>query len=322
MTLLSGISVRFSKLRHNHEPTPYWVWNRQDVRTYTRFGVLPTGESFGVAHTPTQENSYARDTAIITEDGEIRACGWAFPDGGIGNHYPEPEVMIASPSARTIVWLGGGELWVWYQDDELQRFISGFTKRVSIPDGAAVLDARMNENDTLDLWCEGGARHVYSCDGDVLVRDHHAADLLRSADGETIIPVTHEAEEHPEGVLGYMESCFSAFPQAAGFLIEGDVDLGNWDLCGLHARELRFAPEVERIGAGAFAMLIGLERVVIPATVHMVEDCAFQYCDTLTDLVIEGDLSRVASWHEDAFDECPCEEYYLDLRSKAAAGEL
>ena len=134
--------------------------------------------------------------------------------------------------------------------------------------------------------------------------------------------MTHAAEEHPEGVLGYMESCFSAFPQAAGFLIEGDVDPGNWDLCGLHARELRFAPEVKRIEAGAFAMLIGLERVVIPATVRMVEDCAFQYCDTLTDLIIEGDLSRVASWHEDAFDECPCEHYYLDLRRKAAAGEL
>lgn len=86
--------------------------------------------------------------------------------------------MLTSPSAKTIVWLGGGELWVWYQDDELQRFISGFTKRVSISDGAAVLDARMNENDTLDLWCEGGTRHVYSCDGDVLVRDHHVADLL------------------------------------------------------------------------------------------------------------------------------------------------
>lgn len=90
MTLLSGIGVRFSKLRDNHEPAPYWVWNRQDVRTYTHFGALPTGESFGVAHTPTQENSYACDTAIITEVDEIRACGWAFPDGGIGNHTRSP----------------------------------------------------------------------------------------------------------------------------------------------------------------------------------------------------------------------------------------
>ena len=175
MALSKGIGMRFSELKDNHEPAPYWVWDRRDVRTYARYGVLPNGMSFGVANTPTQENSYARDVVIIAEDGEITACGWAFPDGGIGNHYPEPEVMLASPSAKTIVWLGGGELWVWQQDEELQLFILGCTKRIRIPGDAAVLDARMNENDKLDLWCEGGARHVYSCDGDVLVRDHHAA---------------------------------------------------------------------------------------------------------------------------------------------------
>ena len=54
----------------------------------------------------------------------------------------------------------------------------------------------------------------------------------------------------------------------------------------------------------------------------MVGDRAFQYCDRLTDLVIEGDLSRVATWHEYAFEECPCEAAYLELRRKAAAGEL
>ena len=111
MALSKGIGVRFSELKDNHESAPYWVWNRRDVRTYTRFGVLPNGTSFGVAHTPTQANSYARDTVIIAADGEILATGWGSPLGGAGEHYPEPEVMLASPSARTIVWLGGGELW-------------------------------------------------------------------------------------------------------------------------------------------------------------------------------------------------------------------
>ena len=55
-------------------------------------------------------------------------------------------------------------------------------------------------------------------------------------------------------------------------------------------------------------------RVVIPATVQMVENCAFEWCGKLTDLVIEGDLSRVARWHEDAFTNCPCEAEYLELR--------
>lgn len=322
MALSKGRGVRFSELKDNHESAPYWVWNRQDVRTYTRFGVLPNGMSFGVAHTPTQANSYARDTVIITEDGEILAAGWDFPFGGIGDHIPEPEVMLASPSAKTIVWLGGGELWVWQQDEELQRFISGSTKRVDMPDDAAVLDARMNENDKLDLWCEGGARHVYSCDGDVLVPGHHAAELCWSAYGGIIVPLTHAAEAHPEGIRGYMDSWLYASCGVDGFLVGGDVTLGGWNLCGVVARELRFTPDVECIGEGVFSLLDELERVVIPATVRMVESCAFQYCDKLVDLVIEGDLSRVATWHEKAFEECPCEAAYMELRRKAAAGEL
>lgn len=90
----------------------------------------------------------------------------------------------------------------------------------------------------------------------------------------------------------------------------------------MHARELRFAPEIERIGEGEYAVLGELKRVVIPATVQMVESCAFEWCGKLTDLVIEGDLSRVARWHEDAFKNCPCEAEYLELRGKAVAGEL
>lgn len=35
-------------------------------------------------------------------------------------------------------------------------------------------------------------------------------------------------------------------------------------------------------------------RAAIPATVRMVESCAFAYCDKLTDLAIEGGPSHVA----------------------------
>ena len=68
-------------------------------------------------------------------------------------------------------------------------------------------------------------------------------------------------------------------------------------------------------------MLSELKRAVIPATVRMVESCAFACCNKLTDLVIEGDLSRVASWHEDAFEDCACESEYLTLRRKAAESD-
>jgi hypothetical protein len=37
---------------------------------------------------------------------------------------------------------------------------------------------------------------------------------------------------------------------------------------------------------------------------------AFSGCTGLKNLVIEGDLSRVKQWNEDAFEGCPCEEYY------------
>lgn len=327
MALSKGIGMRFSELKDNYENAQCWEWDRKRVKTYTRFGVLPNGEGFGVARTPTQENYYARDVVIVSTGGEIRACGWIFPDGGIGNHYPEPEVMIASPSAKTIVWLGGGELWIWLQNEELQCFTSGSTKRVDMPDGAAVLDAYMNEDGTLDLWCEGGARHVYSCDEDVLLCGYHAADLRRSADKGAIVPssrVTRVVGVYAESefVRECMDACLRAFPEVAGFLIEGDFTVESWGLCGMHARELRFAPEVERIDEGEFAVLGELERVIIPATVQMVESCAFEWCGKLTDIVIEGDLSRVAGWHENAFEKCPCEDEYLNLRRKAAAGEL
>ena len=327
MALSKGIGVRFSELKDNHESAQCWEWNRQRARTYTRFGVLPNGESFGVSRTPTQENYYARDVVIVSTDGEIRACGWIFPDGGIGNHYPEPKVMVASPSAKTIAWFGGGELWVWLQDKELQRFTSGSTKRVDMPDDAVVLDARMNENGTLDLWCEGGVRYVYSCDEDVLLCGYHASDLCKSADGGAIVPSSRVTRvvgiySEQEFFRECMDACLRAFPEVAGFLIEGDFTVEGWELCGMHARELRFAPEVECIGEGEFAVLGELKRVVIPATVQMVDSCAFEWCRKLTDLVIEGDLSRVACWHEDAFKNCPCEGEYLELHRKAAAEEL
>ena len=319
MALSKGIGVRFSELTDNHESAQCWDWNRQRERTYTRFGLLPNGEGFGVARTPTQENYYARDVVIVSVDGEIRACGWIFPDGGIGSHYPQPEVMLATPSAKTIVWLGGGELWVWLPDEELQCFMSGSTKRIDMPDDALVLDACMNEDGALDLWCEGGARYVYSCDEDVLLCGYHAADLRRSAGEETIVSSSRVTRvvgiySESEFVRECLDACLRIFPEVTGFLIEGDFTVEGWELCGMRARELRYAPEVTCIGEGEFALLGELRRVVIPATVQMVESCAFEWCGKLTDLVIEGDLSRVARWHEDAFINCPCEAEYLELR--------
>ena len=82
MALSKGIGMRFSELKDNHESAPYWVWNRRDVRTYTRFGLLPNGESFGVARTPTQENYYARDVVIVSLRSQQPAAYGAADDIG------------------------------------------------------------------------------------------------------------------------------------------------------------------------------------------------------------------------------------------------
>ena len=60
-----------------------------------------------------------------------------------------------------------------------------------------------------------------------------------------------------------------------------------------------------------------LERVVLSAGVSEVGQCAFAWNRTLRDLEIEGDIARIASWATDAFEGCPCEETYLELRCKA-----
>ena len=46
-------------------------------------------------------------------------------------------------------------------------------------------------------------------------------------------------------------------------------------------------------------------NVVIPETVRYVDWRAFGSCTNLKNLVIEGDLSRVANWDKDAFEGCP-----------------
>ena len=80
-------------------------------------------------------------------------------------------------------------------------------------------------------------------------------------------------------------------------------------------RRVCFEPGLEIIRAGILAQNPGLESVTIPASVQQVETFAFGCCNQLKELVIEGDLTRVAGWAEDAFDSCACEEFYRQLRN-------
>ncbi|MBP5304018.1 MAG: hypothetical protein J6Z00_03945 [Clostridia bacterium] len=46
------------------------------------------------------------------------------------------------------------------------------------------------------------------------------------------------------------------------------------------------------------------------------EAYAFSDCENLQELIIEGDLLRVANWDKKAFAHSPCEETYLKIRNR------
>ena len=83
-----GMGVRFSEPKDNHESAQCWEWNRQRERTYTRYGMLPNGEGFGVARTPTQENYYARD--VVIDRSSSRAISHASHTGTRVRSKPVP----------------------------------------------------------------------------------------------------------------------------------------------------------------------------------------------------------------------------------------
>lgn len=180
MTLRDCIGVRFSELRGNHQrDTTYW-WNDYDSskksglykneRELDRYGNLPDGGCYGVGHLPNWADPWQRDFQyiVVGADGEIMG-GSGQIDHGEGWH-PSPDALVATPAGDAIVWLEDGKLWAWQKDSEGEW---GFGKRrnvsrIILPNHAAVIDARMNADGTLDVWCADDAHFVYSCHGGVV----------------------------------------------------------------------------------------------------------------------------------------------------------
>ncbi|MBR3315674.1 MAG: hypothetical protein IKG18_16235 [Atopobiaceae bacterium] len=97
-----------------------------------------------------------------------------------------------------------------------------------VPEATRVLDARMNENVTLDLWCEGGARHVYSCDADVLACGRHAADLLWSAGEGLSYPCSEWLERmRAASVAMWSHACSLAY-RSTSAIMDTYGELGIW----------------------------------------------------------------------------------------------
>ena len=111
-------------------------------------------------------------------------------------------------------------------------------------------------------------------------------------------------------------TCAEALPGISGLLVCADADSFASSEFPDGFREVRFSEDCDCVES---YMLAGakLERVVLSAGVSEVGQCAFAWNRSLRELVIEGDASRIAGWADDAFEDCPCEEEYLELRRKA-----
>ena len=314
MALKATAGARFSELKGNHEPsryTPreYVAWHRFEC-----YGHLPDGSYFGVGEVRGVDECWYDDLFLVDAEGRALAYALEHDVPFLGYGYPMPDAIVASPSGRSIVWLAGGQLWVWLFNRERGRFASFEAHQVHIPEDVAVADARMNESGVMVVWCADGNRYEYACDVDALLAPGKWGSLLCT------YPFSFGwyAFFCRTSCDAYFKACAEALPGIAGLLVCANAESLNATELPDGFREVRFSADYDCVESLMFAGA-KLERVVLPSGVAEVEQCAFAWNPALGELVIEGDISRIAGWAADAFDGCPCEEEYLELRRKAQA---
>ena len=272
---------------------------------YRRYGDLPDGRHFGVYIWPKSEAfSPASVMMIVDKSGEMRTNtvikeSWSTQDSVFW-----PMAAAASPSGKSIVWLKDGRIWIWSEDKREKRFLpdggDDLTDRI---EGIPVYDALMRDDGILVLFQEGKV-YAYLCDEDIV--------LVRNADEGCWIPASKA--ESPCRNAGFPDiNRLDDWPDEFAVMIRKEDDEGDYYSCGI--RRVCFEPGLEIIKPEILADNPDLESVTIPASVKEVRTWAFGCCTNLKNLVIEGDLSRVANWAPDAFDACACEEQYLRLRN-------
>lgn len=225
-----------------------------------------------------------------------------------------PDAIVASPSGKAIVWLAGGQLWTWLINSEHGRFKSFEAHQVHVPEDVAVTDACMDASGVVDVRCADGNRYKYACDADALLAPGEWGPLLCT------YPFSLDwcANKCRTSCDAYLEACAKAFPGITGLLVCAHAELPESGGLPDGFREVHFAPDCSCVEPLAFAGM-GLERVLLSAGVIEVGQYAFAWNWRLCELVIEGDISRVADWAADAFDSCPCEKEYLEQRRKVQA---
>ena len=306
--LRSTTGIKLSWLKDNWEECDF----RYNVSTdpdnwhyevYRRYGDLPDGRHFGVYIWPKSEAWPPQSVMMIVDKtgkmqtNTIMDDRWDAVDADRW-----PLAAVASPSGKSIVWLKDGRIWVWREDKRDNSFWPDdgeeLTNRI---EGIPVYDTLMRDDGILVLFQEGKV-YAYLCDEDIV--------LVRNVEGDCWIPANNaEAPKRNE----VFPSRVDYWPDSFAVMIRAEDDEGDYYSCGI--RRVCFEPGLEVIKPEILADNPDLESVTIPASVKDVQTWAFGCCTNLKDLVIEGDLSRVANWAEDAFDACACEEQYLRLRN-------
>ena len=273
---------------------------------YRRYGDLPDGRHFGVYIWPKSEAWPPESVMmIVSSSGEMQVNTIVDGRWDVRDTDRWPLAAAAAPSGKSIVWLKDGRIWVWYEDKRDKRFLpddgENLTERIG---GIPVYDALMGDDGILVLF-QGdseGKEYAYLCDEDIV--------LVRY--DNFWVPAS-KAESPCRNEL--FPARVDYWPESFAVMIRSEDDEYDYYSCGV--RRVCFEPGLEVIKPGMLADNPELESVTIPASVQDVKTWAFGCCTNLKNLVIEGDLSRVANWAQDAFDGCPCEEQYLRLRNAA-----
>ena len=308
MKLRPTTGIELSYLKDNWEECDFRYnvsLNPDDwhYEVYRRYGDLPGGSHFGVYIWPESEAfSPASTMMIVDKSGEMRTNTLIKESWSTQDSVFWPEAAAAAPSGKSIVWLKDGRIWIWSEDKREKRFLpdggDDLTDRI---EGIPVYDALMRDDGILVLFQEGKV-YAYLCDEDIV--------LVRNADEGCWIPASKAESPYRNEVF---PSRVDYWPDEFAVMIRKEDDEYDYYSCGI--RRVCFEPGLEVIKPGMLADNPDLESVTIPASVKEVQSWAFGCCTNLKNLVIEGDLSRVANWSRDAFEGCACEEKYLCLRS-------
>ena len=305
--------IRFSQLKDSWEERSFHYDftmeqnNRHDA-VFRCYGSLPDGTLYGAFIFPLVDpDPSATYIVIIGKDDKLVTCTPAeYLDWDLPDHWPL--AVVSSPSGNTIIWIIGKELRTWHKDPEEGRFINSSDYMENRLGKRQVIDAVMNADGLLEILCENGEKLGYLADADIVLSPRQ--DGWIPAEGKEYSNLVPWHKGVPQ-----KKDCMRALPGYFILMIRKEDGWEEYAGCGV--RRVCFEEGLERIEGEVLAENPELESVVIPASVRYVEFGAFRDCKGLKELVIEGDPMRIADWDREAFLNCPCEEYYLQLRRDA-----